>query len=94
MVLGGIDGVRYKPFEIALAPGDRLILYTDGVTEANNDYHGFYGEGRLAAKAAELRNADVAAEVQSIVDDVLGFTGDSEQFDDITLFVLEYTGPE
>ena len=94
MVLGGIDGVKYKPFEIALAPGDRLILYTDGVTEANNDYHGFYGEERLAAKTTELRDADVAAEVQSIVDDVLGFTGDSEQFDDITLFILEYTGPE
>lgn len=93
MVLGAMDGIGYRRESAELRPGDRIVLYTDGVTEANSDYHGFYGEERLAEKAAECAHMDVDSEVSAIVDDVIAFTGDAEQFDDITLFIAEYVGP-
>ena len=92
MALGGMDGVKYRRETTELHPGDRLVLYTDGVTEANSDYHGFYGEGRLAEKATADAGKSISEEVSSIVEDVIAFTGDAEQFDDVTLFIVEYIG--
>lgn len=92
LVLGGMEGFRYRCETMVLEPGDRLILYTDGVTEANSDYEEFYGEERLASMVAAHASDSVSVKVTAIVDDVLKFTGDSEQFDDITVFVLEYHG--
>ncbi len=92
MALGGMEGVRYRKETAVLGIGDRLVLYTDGVTEANSDYHGFYGEDRLVAMARDCAGLSVGDEVRAIVDDVVGFTGESEQFDDITLFIVEFVG--
>ena len=54
-----MDGMTYKPREIALAPGDMLLLYTDGVTEAENWETDQFGMERLdprdARRAGTLR---------------------------------------
>ncbi len=94
LVLGGMEDITYKKFVLQLEPGDRILLYTDGVTEANSDYHGFYGEDRLIGFLDSDRDRSVKEDVDSLRQDVLSFTGDSDQFDDITILELEYVGME
>ncbi|MBQ3080421.1 MAG: SpoIIE family protein phosphatase [Clostridia bacterium] len=48
-VLAGMEGVKYKKHELTLSEGDRIFLYTDGITEATNNAEELYGEGRLLA---------------------------------------------
>ncbi len=91
-VLGGMEDMVYKRFEVVLEPGDRIFLYTDGVTEANADYGGFYGEERLLQTLDQDRNRSVLEDVHIVREDVLSFMDGSDQFDDITLLEVEYVG--
>lgn len=92
LVLGGMDCTRYRCFEDRLLLGDRMFLYTDGVTEANDCYSGFYGEERLLRNIDRMCDEPVHEVVEGIRSDVLEFMGESEQFDDITMLLLEYGG--
>ena len=88
LFLAGLEFTRYKQSEIQLAPGDRLLLYTDGVTEAHDHSDGLYGTDRL--KAVLERTRDCAGEevLARILDDVNEFAAGVPQFDDITMIVL------
>ena len=55
MVLGVFPENAYEQAELALGPGDRLLFYTDGITEARNPEGEEYGEERLAAVGASVR---------------------------------------
>ena len=71
------------------AHGDRLFLYTDGVTEAINAASELYGEDRLKAalnKGAALQPEELLAAVKTSMNE---FTAGAEQFDDITMLALE-----
>ncbi len=92
LVLGGMKDMVYKRYEIQLKPGDRILLYTDGVTEANVDYGGFYGEDRLLRMLDLDRNRSVKDDVEFIRNDVISFMKGSDQFDDITILEVEYVG--
>lgn len=92
LVLGAMHGVNYKCFEEILHPGDRIFLYTDGVTEANDGYREFYGEEKLLRRIDDMSDAPVRDVVECVKSDVIGFMGESEQFDDITMLFLEYDG--
>ena len=48
-VIGGMEGVKYKEYELQLEPGDKLFVYTDGVTEATNKESELFGMERLEA---------------------------------------------
>jgi len=74
---------------IALSPGDKVLLYTDGVTEAQNQQEDRYNLDRL--KESFLRHsAKPAGELmQAVRDEVYSFIGNYPQYDDITLVVLE-----
>jgi len=91
-VLAGMEGMQYRQSEITLLPGDVLYQYSDGVTEANDEQGGLYGEERLA----ELLNEKDFMEPQEIIsyvwEDILKFQGGAEQFDDITMLALRYNG--
>lgn len=89
-VLGGFEGINYKLNKIKLKSGDKIILYTDGVTEANNSYEGFFGEDGLLNAVSESENLSVAEELDFIKNEIYKFTGGTEQFDDITLLMMEY----
>ena len=93
-VMGGMENVRYRRQQISLQPGDRVVLYTDGVTEATNENQQLYEEKRLL----DILNASAYPDVQTLSEtvrqDVIAFTGTAEQFDDITLLAFDYTGPE
>jgi len=89
-VLAGMDGIRYRKNELQLIPGDKIYLYTDGVTEATDSKEELYGEDRLLA----IMNRNVEADVQTICEavkaDVDRFVGEAPQFDDITMLCLAY----
>ena len=90
--LGLIPGVSFPAEETLLVPGQKVVVYSDGVSEARGPANDFYGVERLweviglnaAAPCEQLHDA--------ILDDVRVFTQDTPQADDITLVVLEYRG--
>ena len=91
-VLGGMMGIEYETNTINLDVGDKILLYTDGVTEANNSYNEFFGEEKLKEIVEENDNLSVDECVENIKNRVLEFSGKDNQFDDITLLMVEYTG--
>jgi len=89
IVLGVLEDIELEEREIDVAPGDLLVFYTDGVTEAmNTGGQQFDGERLRAAVAA---NPDASAQqiLSAVVDAVRAFTGDAPQSDDLTLFVAK-----
>ena len=94
LVLAGMEGIRYRRFELQLKPGDTLYLYTDGVTEATDAHEQLYGEQRLLT----LLNRHPAATSKDLCDavkaDVDAFVGEAEQFDDITMLCLTWYGDQ
>ena len=92
LVLGAREKAKYVPSEIVLSPGDRLLLYTDGITEANDCYEGFYGTDRLMAVVGRSGDLNLEDQIKAISDDVSAFTNGAEQFDDMTMLLLRYDG--
>jgi len=92
-VLGGMPGIEYKTGQITLAPGDSLLLYTDGVTEAMNDAHEQYGETRLLNAVLATYGKGVADQCELIRSDVAEFVGSAEPADDLTMLLVRYDGP-
>jgi serine phosphatase RsbU (regulator of sigma subunit) len=76
---------------VELTRGDRLVLYTDGITEARNAADDEFGEDRLAGLAVEHRGCSAAALQTRIVADVAQYTAGRFQ-DDATLIVLASEG--
>ncbi|MFL7868424.1 MAG: PP2C family protein-serine/threonine phosphatase [Anaerolineales bacterium] len=89
MALGVVEDATWEQRTIHLAAGDLLVLYTDGVTDADNGQSGFFGEERLLE--AVLKHCECSAqEIQAaLVAEVHKFVGDAPQFDDITLMVIK-----
>lgn len=92
LVLGAREGIKYQTYEMDMSIGDRILLYTDGVTEANDDFHGFYGMERLMSLMAKCSNMAPADEISTIKRDISEFTKGAEQFDDITMLLFRYEG--
>jgi sigma-B regulation protein RsbU (phosphoserine phosphatase) len=88
LVLGVMPGMAYPNHSINLQPGDRLVLYTDGVTEAFSPAQEAYGEGRLIAEVQAHGDGAADALVERICGSVASFAGLAPQSDDITLTVL------
>lgn len=91
-VIGGMEGVRYREYELQLTPGAKLFLYTDGVPEATNASNELFGTERMLKALNEAVSAapdGVLKQVRAAVD---GFVRDAEQFDDLTMLCLEYKG--
>ena len=93
-VLAGMEGIRYRKFELQLAPGDTICLYTDGVTEATNAEEQLYGDERLQNLLNRQQGASAQAICEAIKADVDAFVGEAEQFDDITLLCLTWHGQQ
>jgi sigma-B regulation protein RsbU (phosphoserine phosphatase) len=76
-----------------LQQADRLVLYTDGVTEAFNSADEAYGTQRLIAEIEAHGDGAAAALVERICHSVAEFAGGAAQSDDITLTVLAWNPP-
>ena len=95
LVVGGMDGTRYKEYEIRLEPGDALFLYTDGVTEATNAAEEAFGSDRLLeALNLEPGSAEAETELEVVKREIDRFAGEAPQFDDITMLCLRYLGED
>jgi len=73
---------------VVLGADDVMVLYTDGITEAENSRQEMYGEDRLREAIARARTLPSAAIAAAILESVQGFTGVTPQSDDITLMVV------
>jgi phosphoserine phosphatase RsbU/P len=71
-----------------IEPGEVLLLYTDGVTEAENAGRTLYSRQRLAAALAKAPTVDAQSLVRAVIDDLRRFVGGAEQADDLTLLAL------
>lgn len=89
LALGVIDPVDYPTASMMLAPGDQLVLYTDGVTEAFNGSDQMYGETKLVDLLRHADGQSAGALVRVIFDDVVAFAAGHAQSDDITVAVLD-----
>ena len=104
LVVGAMDGVRYRDYEVALEPGAKLFVYTDGVSESvnkeytdgvseavNKDLEQFGTERILES----LRSSEEGAPreiLEAVSRAVNEFAGGAPQFDDLTMMCVEYRG--
>jgi sigma-B regulation protein RsbU (phosphoserine phosphatase) len=93
LVLGAMPGTIYPSHRVQLRRADRLVLYTDGVTEAFNSADEAYGTKRLVAEIEAHGDGPAAALVERICRSVADFAGTAAQSDDITLTVLAWYAP-
>jgi sigma-B regulation protein RsbU (phosphoserine phosphatase) len=90
LVLGVMPEVEFPEHVAQLRAGDRLVLYTDGVTEAFNPADEAYGEQRLIAEIQAYGVGSAAALVERICRSIVTFAGAAPQSDDVTLIVLSW----
>jgi sigma-B regulation protein RsbU (phosphoserine phosphatase) len=82
------ERAKYVPRSIALAPGDMLFLYTDGVTEAENPRAELFGAARLEAALLEVRSRPARAIVEHVVERVAAFAAGAPPSDDLTCVAI------
>ena len=85
---GVMEGVGYARETATFAPGTRLLVYTDGVTEAERRDHAQYGEDRLLAFASAHAKERPTDLVGSLVEEIDRFAAGAEQSDDITVLAV------
>ena len=91
IALGIVSGISYREESISLSPGNSLVLYTDGVTEAMNSGDEEFGLDRLQSVLAGSGSFNARITNQAIFAAVSAFAGTRPQFDDITCLTLRYT---
>jgi sigma-B regulation protein RsbU (phosphoserine phosphatase) len=92
LVIGGMDGTRYREYTLELKPGDKLFLYTDGIPEAMDADNKMYGTDRMINALNNNPGATFEDLIHIVRADVGDFVKDAEQFDDMTMLCLEYKG--
>ena len=91
--LGVVSDFQYSSGELDLLPGDQLVLFSDGVTEAMNYKQELYGKNRFEMMLQRLnQNILPNALVDSVLLDLHSFVKDADQSDDITVLSVRYNG--
>jgi sigma-B regulation protein RsbU (phosphoserine phosphatase) len=94
MALGVLTGIELEQRETSLAPGDVLLFYTDGVTDALNHATEEFGLERLC-RVVHAHQTESATDIMRAINrDVADFVGDTPQFDDYTFVVLKRQGTQ
>ena len=88
VALGVVPGFTYEESSMFLQPGDRVVLYTDGVTEAENDQGDQFELERLCEIFTNGAPMDAHATNEAVFAAVEAFAGDAPQFDDVTCLTL------
>lgn len=88
--LGVIEDETFEDKSINYSKGDVLALYTDGVTEAMNSEYEQYGDERLKSLLENIDDESSRNIIDSISESVDIFTGEAEQFDDMTMMMLRF----
>ena len=87
--LGIVDDMVFEERTSTLSPGDFAFLYTDGVTEALNEVEEEFGNARVHDAIAAVNPGPPREAVEALVQTVVRFSGEAEQFDDLTCLVLK-----
>ncbi len=90
--LGWFPDNPLKALEQQLEPGDVIVYYTDGLTDAENATGENFGEGRLVEVLSSCGHLTAAEILEALVNEVDGFCGGVPAFDDLTLCVVRYSG--
>ena len=95
---GGLPlGIRpdaaYESGSLVLASGDRLVIFTDGVVEAENRQGEDYGEARLLGLLREMGDVEALEGLGRVMTSVETFVGGARQQDDVTCLLMRYGGP-
>ena len=91
-LVGTFEDIEFKQQSIVMEPGDMVLLYTDGVTEAQNIRDEFYDDDRLKELLEKNRFETAKDLTNAVFRSTLRFIGRAEQFDDITILSFQYTG--
>lgn len=89
MVLGVMADTVVESRQVEIKPADRLLLFTDGFSEAFNKRDEEYGEERLTKSFVRVRTLPPSVAVERLISDVLSFCGSAEPSDDMTLMLVE-----
>ncbi|MCR5782765.1 MAG: PP2C family protein-serine/threonine phosphatase [Clostridia bacterium] len=89
-VLAGMEDMRFKGGSFDLSPGDKIFLYTDGVTEATDADERLYGMERLETALNTVVDKTPEEILPAVKADIDAFVGDAPQFDDITMLCFSY----
>ena len=91
-VLAGLEDYEFEEYHMQLKTGDRIFLYTDGITEAVNSRKELYGEKRLIECLKSMEDKATCADtLHAIRQDIDNFVKDEEQFDDMTMLEFDFT---
>ena len=90
LVLGAMDGVRYREYEIQMEPGTKLFVYTDGLSEATNASTVQFGTDRTIDALRGREDGSPEELVGAVLDAVEAFVAGAPQFDDLTMLCVEY----
>ena len=94
MPVGMFEMAPYSCDTITMKPGDTMVLYSDGVTEAHNVAGEEFGEARLIQVMERYTRGSADVVLEQIIDAVKEFAHGAEQYDDVTALVVKYTGPK
>ena len=92
LVAGAMPGISYTDYELRLAPGDKLFVYTDGVPEATNAETELFGTDRMLQALNAVSDAGPSGLLSGVRESVDAFVKDAEQVDDLTMLGFEYRG--
>ena len=91
-VIGGMEGLKFKEYQIQLEPGSKVFAYTDGVVEATSENDELFGAERTVEALNVVKDGSpetILIETKKAVD---RFVGNAPQFDDLTMLCVEYIG--
>ncbi len=92
LVLGVMPGMPYVEYEIEMAPGSKLFMYTDGLPEANNAGEELFGMDRTVEALNRVCDGSPREVLDGVAKAVGEFVGEAPQFDDLTMLCVEYLG--
>ena len=90
LALGVRSNIKLTDNELQFLPGDKLFIYTDGVTEATNANLQLFGTDRLLASLDQVVDKDQRTILENVKKNIEHFVGQAEQFDDITMLGFTY----
>jgi phosphoserine phosphatase RsbU/P len=88
IIVGAVPGMRFDQGEVVVEPGDMVVVYSDGVTEAMNPSGEMFGDDRLNEEACRAPTSGAPGVLTGILGSVDRFAANAEQADDISLIVI------
>ena len=93
-VIGGMDGVKYRNYEIQLEKGSSVFVFTDGLVEATSENDELFGAEKTLEVLNKVKDETPETILKKTEEAVNAFVGAADPFDDLTMLCVKYTGRE